>query len=102
MSVDQTEIELGDNFLEKNLRQITLTHELVVLFTHSSLARLWLFAGIGAAQALEKRVVGVLYGPSTDDLQRIGALSLIGEGNIFYIDKFDMYVDELSRRLKGH
>ncbi len=100
--VDQIAIEYGDDFKVKILSQITLVHELLVFFTPSSLSRPWVYAEIGAALALGKRIVGVLYGPSEGELQKIGALSLLGESNLLHIDHFDAYVEQLRVRVTGY
>lgn len=98
--LDAGRIDYGDDFRETILQELSQCEELLVLFTASSLKRPWVLAEVGATLIREKRIVAVLYGPDEKELQQLGILSLIGHKSLLSIEKFDEYVQQLSRRVK--
>ena len=61
--VDDGCLEFGDDFRDIILRELASADEILVLLTHSSIKRPWVFAEIGAMFVRGKRVVAVRDGP---------------------------------------
>jgi hypothetical protein len=99
--IDAGKIEYGDNFHSRILNELATCDELLAFFTHSSLKRPWIFAEVGATLIRHKRVVALVYGPTSDDLHELGILSLLGTNHILKLDDFDQYLDQLAVRVRG-
>lgn len=99
--VDVFDIEKGDDFETRIFSELRRCQELVVLLTPWSLDRNWVWVEIGAARALELRIVPVLYKVSLDDIERErGGKTFLGGKNIVEINEIDDYLLELARRIK--
>ena len=99
--LDSGAIDFGDDFRRVLLRELVDTHELLVLFTPSSVQRAWVLAEVGATLISGKRIVAVRYGVSEPELQRLGVLSLLGTISLLELDDFDDYLSQLSSRVLG-
>ena len=99
--LDSGAIDFGDDFRSMLLKELADTHELLVLFTPSSVQRAWVLAEVGATLIRGKRIVAVRYGVSETELQRLGVLSLLGTISLLELDDFDDYVRQLSSRVLG-
>jgi hypothetical protein len=102
--LDAGRIEYGADFRETILYELLHCDELLVLLTPSSLRRPWVIAEIGATLIRSKRVVAIRYGPSENELQELGVLSLLGTHSLLRMEDFDEYVRQLTRRVaeNGH
>src|SRR5262249_53963880 len=89
----------GDDFRETVLLELARADEILVLLTHSSIRRPWVFAEIGAMLVRGKRVVAVRYGPSDVELQELGVLPLLGTKTLLRMEDLDEYVVQLTRRV---
>lgn len=99
--VDVFDIEKGDDFETRIFSELRRCQELVVLLTPWSVDRNWVWVEIGAARALELRIVPVLYKVSLDDIERErGGKTFLGGKNIVEINEIDDYLLELARRIK--
>lgn len=97
--LDAGRIEYGDDFREVIFQELSLCDELLVLLTPSSLGRPWVIAEIGAILVRSKRVVAIRYGPSENELQSLGVMSLLGTKSLLRMEDFDEYVKQLTRRV---
>jgi hypothetical protein len=100
--LDAGRIEYGDDFRRVILSELAICEELLVLFTRSSLLRPWVLAEVGATLIRGKRIVAITYGPTEQELQRLGVLSLLGTGSILSLDDFDDYIYQLQGRVEAH
>jgi hypothetical protein len=99
--LDDGAISYGDDFRETILEELTECNELLVLFTKSSLRRPWVMAEIGAALIRNKRIVAIRYGPSENELQELGVLSLLGTTCLLHMEDFDNYISQLTSRVEN-
>jgi hypothetical protein len=99
--VDAGRIEYGDDFRAIILKELVDSHELLVLFTRSSIRRPWVLAEIGAALIRGIRIVAVLYGTTQAELQELGIMSLLGPSRILMLDDFNEYLTQLKKRVEG-
>lgn len=99
--LDAGRLDYGDDFRQKILAELSITDELLVLLTPSSIRRPWVTAEIGATIVREKRVVAVRYGPSESELQELGIMSLLGTKTLLRMEDFDEYITQLTRRISG-
>lgn len=97
--LDAGRIEYGDDFREVIFQELSRCDELLVLLTPSSLQRPWVIAEIGAILVRGKRVVAIRYGPTENELQNLGVLSLLGTKSLLRMEDFDGYVKQLKRRV---
>jgi hypothetical protein len=100
--LDETDIELGDNFRTVILDEIEKCHELLVLLTPSSLHRAGVFAEVGAALSKGRRVVAIRFGLDMEELHRRGVVSLIGDTQIIELDLVDSYIEAVTNRARRH
>jgi len=99
--LDTGRIHYGDDFREKILKELASCDELLVLVTRSSLKRPWVLAEIGAALVRGKRIVAVLYGPTTTELEELSVLSLLGQSHVLVLDNFGEYLSQLKSRVES-
>jgi hypothetical protein len=100
--LDETDIAKGDDFKKLIHTEIAGCSELVALFTPWSAQRSWVWVEVGAAWGLGKRVVAVLYGITVAELEKLGGTRAILEDiNIVDLNKFDDYLVELRKRVRG-
>lgn len=95
-------IQYGDDFRQRILAELLQCEELLVLFTRSSLRRVWVLAEVGATLVRSKRIVAITYGTTEAELQELGVLSLLGTNNLLRLEEFDSYVTQLHARVKAH
>jgi hypothetical protein len=100
--LDKGGIVYGDDFRKRVLKELARCNELLVLFTQSALHRPWVLAEVGAALVSNKRIVAITYGPTEEELQTLGILSLLGTVSLLKMDDFDSYVQQLKSRVKAH
>lgn len=98
--IDANDLNGGDAFETEIRTEIGRSDELVALFTPLSARRAWVFMEIGAAWAQNKRVCGVLYGLTLDDMERedAGGAGLLNNRNTMGLNDFDRYLRELKQR----
>ena len=67
--LDESNVNVGEDFEEKILSALNNAAELLVLLTPWSLTRRYVWAEIGAAWGRRIQIVGVLHGLTPEDLQ---------------------------------
>ena len=100
--LDAGRLAFGDDFRETILRELARADEMLVLLTHSSIRRPWVFAEIGAMLVRGKRVVAVRYGPKDADLHEVGVLPLLGTKTLLEMEDLNEYVAQLKIRVSGY
>mgnify|MGYP005837776755 CR=1 FL=1 len=98
--LDEADIEIGEDFEERILEEIEKSDELLVLLTPWSLERPYIWIEIGALWSHRKRIVGVLYGISAQEISAHKYWpTLLKRISLIEINDFDRYLDELNRRI---
>ena len=98
--LDVDEIEFGDTFRQQIVQELVQSDEILVMLSPSSIKRAWIYAEIGVALALDKRIVGLIHGIGVEELQQNGALSLFGDRHHIFDprNELETYLDELRER----
>jgi TIR domain len=101
--LSETDIKLGDEDFEERLREaLEQCSELVVLLTPEALDRRYVWTEIGAVWGARKRVSGILYRITLEDLRRAsGVPILLLRSNLIDINRDgDRFIAQLGRRLR--
>jgi hypothetical protein len=99
--LDEADIEYGDDFEERILAAARASEELLVLLTPWSIKRPYIWLEIGAVWGQGKRIVGILYGLTTSELvAQDGTPALLKRIDLVEINKIDVYLDQLKKRIK--
>jgi hypothetical protein len=99
--LDETDIAHGDDFEEAILKAEETCSELLVLLTPWSLKRTWVWLEIGFFRRARKRIVGVLYGLSVQDVATDpDVASVLKKLDMVELNRLDSYLDQLSDRLR--
>jgi hypothetical protein len=94
--LDEKDIETGDSISDSIKENIKACDEFLILLTRDSVNRQWVLLELGAAWILEKRISGIVYGISHEEMPQV--LSLY---KVIDLNKFDdEYLRELSNRVK--
>ena len=97
--VDIYDIKTGDRIADHVKNGLTACDELVALLTPRSAGRSWIWTEIGGVWTANKRVVGVLYGLTFDEIRNhYGGAACLEGVNCITIDEFEAYVEQLARR----
>ena len=98
--LDEADIAHSDDFEEAILKAEETCTELLVLLTPWSLKRSWVWLEIGFFRHARKRIVGVLYGLSAQDLSADpDVASVLTKLDMVELNSLDSYLDQLSNRL---
>lgn len=99
--LDIHDIAKGDHFDQRIFDELPYCSELIALLTPWAAERNWVWVEIGAARALQKRVVGVLYGLKMTGLENErGGMACLNPTNVMSLNDFEAYLPELERRVK--
>jgi hypothetical protein len=77
--LDANDLHTGDEFKRVILDELRRSDELVALFTPFSRRSVWLWSEIAIAASLDKRVVGIFYGMTLEDLRHDGGTGVSGQ-----------------------
>jgi hypothetical protein len=98
--IDFYDIKKGDRILDEVEQGIRDAHELVALLTPWSIDRNWVWVEIASAWGQGKRYTGVLYGLTTEKIDKEhGGVAILGPTNLASLDEFDDYLAELKARV---
>jgi hypothetical protein len=99
--LDEAHIDVGADFEEDILNFLERAHELVVLITPWALDRPYVWAEIGAAWCRRIPIVALLLGLTPTELQtRPGAPIFLKKRNLLQLNDIDVYLDQLSARMR--
>jgi hypothetical protein len=97
--IDIFDIQKGDRIEQRIQAELPDCAELVVLLTPLSVRRNWVWTEVGGAWALGKRIVGVLYGLTIQEIEKeYGGMAALAPTNCLGLDEFDAYIGELRTR----
>ena len=100
--IDIFDLKKGDRIEATIQAEIPKCDELLVLLTPGSVRRNWVWTEVGAAWGLQKRIVGVIYGLTFDDIERNhGGMAALGPRNCLPLNDLNDYIGELAVRVKG-
>lgn len=100
--LDVYDVEKGDDIEARIFEELPRCDELLVLFTPWSVDRNWLWVELGAARALNLRIVAVLYQVQLADIEREkGGSAFLRAKNLVEINELDTYFKELCARISG-
>ena len=101
--LDEADVQAGDDFEEQIRSALERADEFVVLITPWALDRGFVLAEIGGAWVRRIRIVGLLHGISTTELQqRSGTPIILTSRDLIALNDFDQYLRELALRLGGN
>ncbi len=97
--LDETEIDVGDDFEDRILEFLQRADELLVLLTPWALDRPYVWAEVGAAWGRQIPIVGILHGMTPAELQsKPGMPVFLKKRDMIDINSIDVYFEELARR----
>ena len=98
--LDEADIEYGDDFEDRILEAARNSQEMLVLLTPWALKRPYIWLEIGAVWGLGKRIVGVLYGLSANELvTQDGTPALLKRIDLVRLNDVDVYLNQLKVRV---
>lgn len=99
--LDENCIDIGDDFENVILEELKSSDELLVLLTPWSLNRPYIWIELGAAWAMNIRIIGILYGLTFEEFSaNTRNPILIKKTNAVMLNDFDIYLEQLKKRLK--
>ncbi|MCA0422737.1 MAG: toll/interleukin-1 receptor domain-containing protein [Proteobacteria bacterium] len=100
--IDVDHLKSGDDIEQQIFDEMPRCDELVVLLTPWSVDRNWLWVEIGAARALGKRIVAVLYQVSLENVEREkGGATFLRAKNVVEINNIGAYFADVKKRAGG-
>ena len=100
--LDDSDIFIGDDFEKIILKEVKKSEELIVLFTPWAKQRPYVWLEIGAAWALGRRIVGILYGMTIEEISKDGSNpALLKRTNLIGINEIDKYFRQLKKRVES-
>jgi hypothetical protein len=92
----------GDRIEESVHTGLITCNELIALLTPWSIDRNWVWSEMAGAWALKKRYVGIIYELTIEQIDRKhGGLAMLAPTNVRELNDFDVYLSELSVRVKA-
>ncbi len=100
--LDQTNIPKGSPNFKTIIRdEISMSRELIALFTPWSAMRSWVWIEMGAAWSREIPILAVFHGMEVDDLDETGqGKAILEEINVLKLNDFDAYLKQLRARVE--
>ena len=94
--LDEKDIETGDSIPDSIRKNIKDCDEFLILLTKDSVRRPWVLVELGAAWGMGKRISGIVYGISPEEMPQV-----LSHYKVTDLNKFDSdYLRELSNRAK--
>jgi TIR domain len=100
--LDETNIPKGSpNFKQVIRAEISVSRELIALFTPWSAMRSWVWIEMGAAWDREIPILAVFYGMTVNDLDKTGqGKAILEDINIIHLNDFGTYLRQLTARTR--
>lgn len=100
--LDCEQIQHGDDFEQRIIDEATCCTELLVLFTPTAHGRRYVWIEIGMFLGARKRIVGVLYGVSAQDISTDERMPVaLKRIDLVDINDFDSYFTQLQARINA-
>lgn len=96
------DVKKGDDIEDRIFEGMQNIDELVVLLTPWSVDRNWLWVEIGAARALGRRIVPILYQVTLETLDAKGRPTFLRAKNMVDVNELETYLTELHDRVREH
>lgn len=100
--IDVFDVKKGDDIEDRVFEGVRNADELVVLLTPWSVDRNWLWVEMGAARALDRRIVPILYQATLETLDAKGGATFLRSKNMVDVNELETYLDELRIRVHEH
>jgi hypothetical protein len=100
--IDVFDVKKGDDIEDRIFEAMLGTDELVVLLTPWSVDRNWLWVEIGAARALGRRIVPILYQVTLETLDAKGGPTFLRAKTMVDVNELETYLAELKVRVREH
>jgi len=98
--LDEGYIDIGDDFENVIIKELRTSNELIVLLTPWALQRPYVWLEIGAAWAIDIRIIGVLHGITFEEISSNSKNPiLIKKNNLVTLNDLDKYFEQLGKRL---
>lgn len=91
--LDENDLETGDVFDEELRKQLATSDEVLMLLSQSAVKSSWVLMEIGAAWALDKRLVPIMVGIGVNELP-----GLVDKRHARDLNDIERYYDELKAR----
>lgn len=99
--IDVYDVAVGEIIEDRVFEALPTCREFVVLFTPWSVERNWLWTELGAARALNLRIVPVLYRTTLNEIDAGGGAVFLRARNVVELNGFEAYLAGLARRVSG-
>lgn len=100
--VAETDVQVGPDFEEQLRVALNSASELVVLVTPWALARLYVWAELGAAWGRRIPIVGLLLGITVGELHRMPEVPLLlKRAGLLELNHIDRYLAQLAARVEA-
>jgi len=100
--LDCEQIQRGDDFEQKIIDEAPSCTELLVLFTPTAHGRRYVWIEIGMFLGAKKRIVGVLYGTSVQEISSDERMPVVLKRiDLVNINDLDSYLAQLRARVKA-
>lgn len=101
--LDERNVQKGDDYQQLLRREVRQANELVALFTPWSINRPWVWTEIGAAWALDRRIIAILQGITLKELaSTANGASILESRNVLSLNEVGRYFSELAQRVRGN
>ncbi len=98
--LDSRDIAGGDDIKQRIREELEKSDELLILFTPWSIHRRWIHYEIGAADALDKRIVCIFYNVTIEDFRADeGGVGPVEGLKTTAINELDTYFNEMQGRV---
>ncbi len=99
--LDESDIEVGDEFEERILESLEQADELVVLFTPWGFNRTYVWTEIGAAWYRRLPIVVILYGITVEEFRAMpNTPEFLKKRDMVSLNEFSTYTNALRQRAK--
>ena len=99
--LDESNVQIGDDFEEKIREAANASNELLVLLTPWAIDRPYVWLEMGAFWGPGKRIVGVLYGLTENQLLAMEHVPmLLKRSELISLNEIESYFNQLQRRMQ--
>jgi hypothetical protein len=100
--LDESSIQIGDDFEEKIREAANASGELLVLLTPWAVNRPYIWLEMGVFWGSGKRIIGILHGLTKNELLALERVPvLLKRIDLISLNEIDSYFNQLKRRMKS-